>query len=219
MKKYLFAVMMVVSTPTVFAASYSWYVNPYLLIEGFPSGEIHFDFIGCVVAPPRTWIADANGRLFGYQDNETFFLKKCDRKTTPVGDDNVTFVLAQYGDLLSSDTIDAAAQIPLCVWDFYEHEGGIVVGDPSDFYLGFMTPESKTADGIPRYGWYHLSIADDLSRITLLDSGVGLYGEGVYVGIGAIPEPSATVLLLVGFAALLLRRDDCGRSELHKSVS
>ena len=210
MKKCLFAVMMAVSAQTLFAASYSWSVS---LTEGYRSGEIHFEFFGYVVRPPMTNVASAKGRLFGYLANETLYLKEWDRRTTPVGDDNVTFVLAQYGDLLSSDTIDAAAKIPLCVWDSYEHEGGMAVDDPSDFYLGFMTPESRTSDGIPRYGWYHLSIADDLSGITLLDSGVGLYGESVYVGIGAVPEPSCAVLLLLGCAGLLLRRSDRGGKE------
>jgi len=102
--------------------------------------------------------------------------------------------------------IGAAAKVPLEMWEKTGHDGGIAIADPSDFYLGFMTPESKTADGVPRYGWYHLSIADDLSDITLLDSGVGLYGESVCVGIGAIPEPSCALLLLLGVAGLALKR-------------
>ena len=211
MKKCLLAVMSVLFAQTLFAASYAW--NAMVLWDdGSHSGEIFFDLFGNIDELPTKWnsCAWANGQMFGYQDNGTVYLKQYDRKTTPIGDDNVTFVLAYYGELLSSDTIETAAKLPLCVWDTAEHEGGIVIDNSSDFYLGFETPESKTTDGIPRYGWYHLSIAEDMNSIIMLDSGAGLYGEGVYVGIGAIPEPSCVVLLLIGCAGLLLRKNNRG---------
>jgi len=205
MKKHLIIVVVAIITQASLAASYSWH-GAVEFVDGFGKGEIRFDLFGDITELPGKWITSANGQMFGYQNGGALFLKQYDRKTTWVGDDNVTFVLALYGELLSADTIKTATEVPLTTWGATDHYDGLAIANPSDFYLGFMTPESETADGIPRYGWYHLSIADDLNDITLLDSGVGLYGESVYVGIGVTPEPSSAVLILLGCAGLLLRR-------------
>jgi len=207
--KWLLLALIFLPMQTAFAAPCSWGAD-VMFIEGDEKDEIQFELFGSV----SQGIAYCKGYMFGYNEAGTLFLKQYDRKTTWVGDDNVTFVLALYGELLSADTIETATKVPLTIWGATDHYDGIAIDDPSDFYFGFMTPESKTADGIPRYGWYHLSITDDLNDITLLDSGIGLYGESVYVGIGVTPEPSSAMLLLLGCAGLLLRRQRC-KSEVR----
>ena len=41
-------------------------------------------------------------------------------------------------------------------------------------------------------------------EMSILKSGIGLYGENVYVG--AIPEPTSGLLMLLGIVGLALRR-------------
>ena len=94
------------------------------------------------------------------------------------------------------------------------------IGDALDicqgdlFYLALIG-NYYDDDGMPSdyYGWVEMENTG--SEIIMRNSAFS-YGS-IVVGGGAIPEPTATVLLLVGFAALLLRRDDRGRSELDTS--
>jgi len=188
-----------------YAASYEWYATAWSQAYE-KEGDVQFNVLGSTTMLPAFWIASANGEMLGYHDGDLLSVKQYDRKTTPVGDDNVTFVLACYGELLSAESIETSEKLPLCAWDSHEHEGGLVINAPSDFYLGFMVPESKTSDGVVRYGWYHLSFEDGYDEIKLLDSGIGLYGENVLVGVGAVPEPTAAMLLMLGVSGLVLRR-------------
>jgi len=188
-----------------YAASYEWYATAWSQTYEI-EGDVQFNVLGSITKLPAFGIASANGEMPGYSDGGSFFVKQYDRKTTPVGDDNVTFVIAHFGELLSAESIGTSAKLPLCEWDSHDHEGGLAVDDPLDFYLGFMVHESKTTDGVIRYGWYHLSFENSYDDIKLLDSGVGLYGEDVLVGIGAIPEPASGLLLVFGIAGLALSR-------------
>ncbi|MCQ2392869.1 MAG: hypothetical protein MJ249_01155 [Kiritimatiellae bacterium] len=70
---------------------------------------------------------------------------------------------------------------------------------------GFIATGSFTSDGLDRFGWYHLSV-DDNMQMSILDVGIGFYGEAVVVGIGPIPEPSCVLLALLGGALLVLWR-------------
>ena len=143
--------------------------------------------------------------LWGFEGAEGFYLKQYNNKETPAPRENNVMVLAYYGELLNRETFDAAAKIPLTFYSDYEMTGGILVENPSDFYLGFMSTGGNAYDGVDRFGWFHVSLDDSL-RMTLLDSGIGLYGEDVIVGVGPTPEPTSGLLLLVGLAALGLRR-------------
>ena len=74
-----------------------------------------------------------------------------------------------------------------------------------DFYLGFMGRGYREWSDLTWFGWLHLSVNDNL-EISILDKGIGLNGEPVRIGIGAIPEPSCCLLVVMGIAALGLRR-------------
>ena len=189
-----------------FAADASWeYV--YIVNNGLGRTiPFHtYDICGEVVADSGG--ASTEGPMMGYEDAEGFHLKQYDHKTTPMPVDNNVWVLACYGDLLVAETIEDSLLIPLTDYSDCSTSGGVLVENPSDFYLGFMATGSNAYDEIDRFGWYHVSIDENLEMV-LLDAGVGLYGEPVLVGIGAIPEPSGALLLLVGLCCLGLRRRD-----------
>ena len=83
-----------------------------------------------------------------------------------------------------------------------------MVENPNDFYMAFKISEVLLEDyeyveGMSWYGWAHVSIDENLT-MTLLDSGINLTGGGVVVG--AIPEPSSALLLLIGVGLLAARR-------------
>ncbi len=73
-----------------------------------------------------------------------------------------------------------------------------------DFYLAFVL-----GDGYDRsyvYGWVNIGVEVN-GNLTLLGSAADLAGGPMIVGGGgAIPEPSSGLLLLLGWAALGLRR-------------
>ena len=96
-----------------------------------------------------------------------------------------------------------ADPIPLCNWYDSTTENGQFISNADDFYLAFMSTGSQSEDGIDRYGWFHVAL-DDNMEMSILESGIGLYGENIYVG--ATPEPTAGLLLLLGSAFLALRR-------------
>ena len=87
--------------------------------------------------------------------------------------------------------------------------GGTAVENSGDFYMAFKASEVIFVSGVGYeegeswYGWVHVSVDDELN-MTLLGEGINLYGGPVVVG--AIPEPSAGMLLLLGLAGLALRR-------------
>ena len=79
---------------------------------------------------------------------------------------------------------------------------------PQDYYLIFAVENlSDYNNNVPdpryAYGWAHFSVNDDMS-LSLLGSAMSIDGSPIVVG--AIPEPSAGVLLLLGLAGLVLRR-------------
>lgn len=196
-----------------FASTASW---EYVFVVNGSIGEtqIHlYDLWGSVVSGDsygETW-----GPFLGYADESGFHLKQHAYglhkedvgPSIMLGKDNL-WVLANYGELLSLDTIEDAMHIDLCRWDDETASGGTLVGNPNDFYLGFMVSSDAPDDDSCWFGWYHVSLDENL-EMALLDAGIGLYGESVRVGIGSIPEPTGAILLLVGVAFLNLRRRMC----------
>ena len=189
-----------------FGASVYW--DPRNIVNGEIGGTDlrTYDFFGRVRADRANVGANVDGPLLGYATQDGFYLKQYDYRLAPMEErDNNVWVLAFYGDLLSHETIEQMARVELTDWNDYSKSGGVLVPNPSDFYLGFMSTGDNAYDGIDRFGWYHVSVDDNL-EMTLLDSGIGLYGESVVVGVGPTPEPSSAMLLLFGLAALGLRR-------------
>lgn len=184
-----------------FAANYDW-TNVRIV-----NGEIGGSSVRLYDVYGHVGKNSTEGPLLGYQDEHGFYLKQSDHMTTSVHVDNNVWVLAYYGELLSHEAIEAATRIPLVDWCDAEPVGGVLVETPSDFYLGFMSTGSNAYDGIDRFGWYHVSLDANLD-MALLDAGIGLDGESVLVGIGPIPEPTGSILVLCGLAVLGLRRKE-----------
>ena len=84
-----------------------------------------------------------------------------------------------------------------------------IIGElDSDLYLMFAMGDNDghnnyISNPYCLYGWVHLNV-DEQGRMNILSSVIGMEGQSMIVG--AIPEPSAGVLLLLGLAALVLRR-------------
>ena len=79
---------------------------------------------------------------------------------------------------------------------------------PKDYYLAFAVENlddynNNVVDPRYAYGWAHIAVNEDMS-LSLLGSAMSLDGSSLIVG--AIPEPSAWVLLVLGLSALALRR-------------
>ena len=77
------------------------------------------------------------------------------------------------------------------------------------FFLGFGVEGSTTDTDSPEgfsqiwlYGW--LEVAVDGTELSVVNSAIGLNGQSMTVGL--IPEPTTTMLLLLGLASLALRR-------------
>ena len=189
-------------TMAVTAVPYEWtYIN---LCNGefFDSDLRMYTFNGCVYSGYE-YIASTEGPLLGYKDGDDFYMKQQDHKTTPQKVDNNIWIAAYYGELLSAETFSKVEAIPLCDWYESTTDNGLFISDANDFYLAFMSTGSRSKDGIDRYGWLHVALNDGL-EMSILESGIGLYGENVYVG--PIPEPTSGLLLLLGLASLALRR-------------
>ncbi len=190
-----------------YCASYSWEANvrKVEIIYDDPAREdFQLDIRGYVMESDTAVVASLYDTIFAYLETGDVYLKQYDYTNMMVGH-NGTWFIAYFGELISGETVENFMRIPLCDWYDDRHLDGLELDDSSDFYLGFRTNEEYEYDNIHRYGWMHLSI-DDALKVSLLDSGVGLYGESVLVGIGPIPEPSACMLFVIGSLSLLLVR-------------
>ena len=117
-----------------------------------------------------------------------------------------------YGDVVSMST---ARNVGSYFYHIFTDEGigeystyDITVQSGEDFYLAFAAALDASYTSFA-YGWVGLK-ADDYGHLTMTGSAVDLDGGPMVVGggayTGATPEPSAGLLLLVGAAALGLRR-------------
>ena len=118
------------------------------------------------------------------------------------------WALAMYGDIVSETTFASLNQIELSSWPDLYDSGGTLVENPEDFYMAFKVSEvlkgsTGYEEGMSWYGWVHVSIDENL-EMTLLGADINLYGGAVTVG--ATPEPSGGMLVLLGLATLGLRR-------------
>lgn len=120
--------------------------------------------------------------------------------------------LFQYGEVIDRNSIRDPNRIFLDNCMENRTWNDTTVANRSSFILGFFTgveglgePDEEWA----YYGWAMLQFSH--GELSLVSSAVALDADGIYAGTGntiprSIPEPSATVLLLLGLAILVARR-------------
>ena len=144
--------------------------------------------------------------MVGHMGNDGFHLKHYDFSLEEMEPTFNWWVLAYYGDIVGKESFSNLTPIE----DFYSNDlasGGTLIENPDDFYMVFKTSEvlienGDYVEGMTWYGWVHVSVDENLT-MTLLDDGINLDGGPVTVGI---PEPSSSLLLLLGCALTTLRR-------------
>ena len=124
-----------------------------------------------------------------------------------------TFVQAMKGDVVNESYIENRSS-----WFAYAKYGpenygtahadySILISQDASVYLAFRVETydhgNPTAMAPPTYGWVELGL-DGGGNLTALRSAWDL--DGAPLMVGAIPEPSSALLLIVGGAVLGLRR-------------
>ena len=193
----------------VFAVPVSW-SGVSVMDGGHYQGGAHGYWLGGDIYGANNTHASIFSSMYGHVENGDFYLKHQDFSKESMEPTYNWWALALYEDIVSEATFDSLTHIE----DTYINDpnvplvGGTQVENPSDFYMAFKVSEvlkdsSGYSEGQSWYGWVHVSVDDNLN-MTLLGEGINLSGGAVTVG--ATPEPSGTLLLLVGGALLALRR-------------
>lgn len=118
------------------------------------------------------------------------------------------WTVAVAGEVVNADMLQDIDRL------FYRCDG-IQASNPFDvnyaedtFYMAFETlvwdNEEFYGPGKVEYGWVHLAVAN--GKLSVVDSAMGLEGQSMIVGSGAVPEPSSGLILLLGMTVLALRR-------------
>lgn len=122
--------------------------------------------------------------------------------------------------MVVDDIVDASAfgngMSSLFSTEYFGASGEMTVGKNESFYLAFQAYElvfdidpatGQLKQGDVYYGWVEFYAKHD-GNVELLGSAIDTDGGGMIVGGGPlpIPEPSGGVLVLLGVAALSLRR-------------
>ena len=79
----------------------------------------------------------------------------------------------------------------------------VSIGKMENVYLGYAAQDRYINPNVQYYGWIELYLSAD-NVLSLRNSAIDIDGDSIIVG--AIPEPSSGLLVLLGAAGLALRR-------------
>ena len=177
--------------------------------EGFGDNTVSYWFSGYVYGEDgaSTWF---HTNIEGHIEVDGLHLKQFDFSGETMNPTFNWWALVLYGDIVSESTFASFQPIELFSYGDPPDSGGTLIETPEDFYMAFKVSEVLVGDtdyveGMSWYGWVHVSVDENL-QMTLLGEGINLKGGAVMVG--AIPEPSVSVLFFIGVAILGLRRID-----------
>lgn len=114
-----------------------------------------------------------------------------------------SFVIANAGDVVGAEYM--ANQTQYFLYSRY----GDMNSARSDYYMDIVKDSPlyvafrNEFDSGTRYGWFQIGL-DDSGELTMLSSAWDLDGDSITVG--ATPEPSSGLMLLLGMTILALRR-------------
>ena len=122
-------------------------------------------------------------------------------------DFTAAWVEAEVGDVVNREYIENASsyffRTIIYGYDGFD-VGGAVLDTGETLYLAWAgATQSNPYDAT--FGWMALTL-DDVGKLHISSSAWDIDGDPITVGMGAIPEPSSFLLLLVGGAMLALRR-------------
>ena len=136
-----------------------------------------------------------------------------------IGNNVAIWSVATYGDEISRSQFQEPRKI---LYDNYNTNVGdgrtidtqstgdkYTFGDESSFYIALIGDGEDSAD---YYAWVELEIYDD--RLEIVASALSY--NSLYVGGGAVPEPTGGALLAIGIAALALRRKSSQYSQFTR---
>ena len=198
----------------VIAAVVDW--SGILAMQSWNSTENTMEYVfGSSIHGEGGGHAEVFSLIYAHAANGSIYLKHKDFSGESMNPTFNWWAIALYGEIVSEETFGSLVAIE----DFYGNDistGGTLVENSSDFYMALKVSEVLMgADnyevGQSWYGWVHVSIDDDL-HMNLLGADINLTGGAVTVG--ATPEPSSALLLLVGGALLALRRSRNVRFDL-----
>jgi hypothetical protein len=115
-----------------------------------------------------------------------------------------TFAIASKGDVVSREYMDAKGEyfhLAECGNPDVRKDYSILLDGSENIYLAFIADYARFET--PRYGWVELGLDDD-GLLKAYSSAWDIDGDSIVVG--AVPEPTSGLLLLLGVSILTLRR-------------
>ena len=185
-----------------FTLSTHWQKDSYAIEAMYYGTKFHYNpyvafqvHLGEAGSPLSYWLysIDYSGSLAGYMNN---WVKA---RQGDVIDETTTRHMSSY---FNNSNMDGHTGYNMPITG--------TVGE--DIYLMFAVADNygvqdpiSALDQDVLYGWVHLYIADS-GQVVLRDSAMGLDGQAMVVGEGAIPEPTTGSLIAMGLALLAFRR-------------
>lgn len=192
----LFAVLYAM---TALSSSVEW--GAFQLVGNSP-GSIALGYVGSAVYANTSvnMMATKTGNTLTIAENDTYLAAFS------------AWTVAVAGEIVNSAMLQDIDRL------FYRCDG-IQANNPFEvnyasdsFYMAFETLVWDDEDFVGKshveYGWVHLDVTN--GKLSIIDSAMGLEGQSMIVGGGAvIPEPTSALLSILGVALMALKRRKC----------